>query len=386
MTHVAAVTRQDAFRARENSGNEATPTWIALANTNWSQDVDTSFRVRFVIQEVANATNPESINSLLQFSLNGGAYTTIDGTTAVKYAAFIGATDGNPTTQQLGSGTFVAGEIDDNGVTASVNLQNSETEMEFCITIDSTLVANGDIVTLEVFNNNLALDQYGQIPSITVVEAAAGTTITGVTYTDSDIYGAGAVLSPGPLQTITGVIFTDPDQFGVGVVASPGPLQAITGVPFADPDIFGGGAVSSLAPAFLRPDADDSNNGWINELGQTTGLWASVDESVASDSDFIKSPQNPSGQILRLRLSDPTSGVDPAQAQSLNYRYGKDFDEQALNVTVRLVQGVSTVIASWDHLGVAVGYVTAQQSLTAPQIAAITDYADLFVEIESTAV
>ena len=172
MTHVNAVTNQTDFRFRVNSGNEATATWLANINTNISIDVDTSFRYRVVVAETAGASNPETVNLLLFFSLNGGTFTLITDSTAVQFASFTGSSDGDATTQQVGSGTFVAGELDNTGAVANLDLQSSETEMEYCLTIDSGQVANDDTIDLRAFNSGVALDNYGNTGRATAIESA----------------------------------------------------------------------------------------------------------------------------------------------------------------------------------------------------------------------
>lgn len=173
MTHVNPILNQTDFRFRVNSGNEATATWLAVINTNISIDVDTSFRYRAVVAETAGATNPETVNLLLHFSLNSGAFILITGSTAIQFASFIGSSDGDATTQQVGSGSFVAGELDNTGAVANLDLQASETEMEYCLTIDSGQVANDDTIDLRVFNSGAVLDNYGNTGRATAIEAAA---------------------------------------------------------------------------------------------------------------------------------------------------------------------------------------------------------------------
>lgn len=173
MGHVSAVTNQTDFRGREDSGNEATPTWIATANTNWSQDVDVDFRCRFVFAETAGAD--VTITPDLEFNLNGGGWTTVGAATAIQWGTFTGATDGDATTQLVGSGTFVAGELDSNGAYTDITLNNSESEMEYCLTIDSAQVADTDTFQLRVTDKGVALDTYTNTPTITVVEAAGVT-------------------------------------------------------------------------------------------------------------------------------------------------------------------------------------------------------------------
>jgi hypothetical protein len=60
---------------------------------------------------------------------------------------------------------------------------------------------------------------------------------------------------------------------------------------------------------FARPDADVTDGSWTNELGSATDLYASLDESTATDSDYIQSSVNPSSDVAEVALgnvSDPT--------------------------------------------------------------------------------
>jgi hypothetical protein len=203
MTHVAANVVQQSFRGRVNSGNEATATWIAATNTNWSQDVDTSFRVRVMVAETAGASNAATPSLVIEYSLNGGAYALVTGATPIQFAAFIGATDGDATTQQIGAGSFVAGELDSNGtVAANAGLVNQETEMEYCLFIDSAQVSDGDTIALRAYDAGSALNGYTNTPVITVVETAppitgtgAGTigAVTGAGTGTREVTGSGAV-------------------------------------------------------------------------------------------------------------------------------------------------------------------------------------------------
>lgn len=130
---------------------------------------------------------------------------------------------------------------------------------------------------------------------------------------------------------------------------------------------------------FLRPDADDSDGGWTNELGVATDLFASIDESSPDDDDFIQSSISPSSDICRVRLSAPASGV--GEPVNLRYRYKKTGTE-TVDLTVRLLEG-STPIAEWQHVGVSSSFVTATQTLTGPQFAAISDFGNLYIEFEA---
>lgn len=172
MTHVNPITNQTDFRFREDSGNEATPTWLAAANTDISIDVDTDFRYRVVAAETAGASSPEPFNLLLYYSLNAGAYALVTGATPVQFGIFSGASDGDATTQQVGAGSFVAGELDNTGAVTTVNLTAQETEMEYCLTLDSAQIANDDTIDLRVYNSGVALNNYGNTGRATAIEAA----------------------------------------------------------------------------------------------------------------------------------------------------------------------------------------------------------------------
>lgn len=182
MTHVSAITNQTDFRFRADSGNEATPTWLQNINIDHSMDVDTDFRYRVVVAETAGATNPETVNLLLYYSHNSGAYTLITASTLIQFATFTGSSDGDATTQQLGSGSFVAGELDSNGSVANLDIQATETEMEYCLTIDSAQVANDDTIDLRAYTSGVPLDVYGNTGRITVVEAAPSNNLTAAAF------------------------------------------------------------------------------------------------------------------------------------------------------------------------------------------------------------
>lgn len=162
MTHVKAVLNQQNFRARNDDGSETAATWIATAGSNWTQQVDSTFRLRFLVDESAGADN--TVGGSLEFNINGGGFAAVGSTTAVQFAASGTVTDGTATTQQIGTGTFVAGEFDSNGTASSVTLNNSESEFEYCLLIDSAQVADADSIQIR----EVGLDNYNATPTITV--------------------------------------------------------------------------------------------------------------------------------------------------------------------------------------------------------------------------
>ena len=96
----------------------------------------------------------------------------------------------------------------------------------------------------------------------------------------------------------------------------------------------------------LRPDADSATDGWTDEGGGTSNIWQSIDETAPSDLDYVQSPSIATASL-----------------------------------TVRLFDG-ATEIAEWVHVDPPDDFVTVTQELTAPQIAAISSYYSLFVELD----
>lgn len=142
----------------------------------------------------------------------------------------------------------------------------------------------------------------------------------------------------------------------------------------------GGGAVSAGGTALssLQPDADSTDGGWTDQsLG--TSLFAAIDEIISSDADYIQSNTNPVIDICKIRLSDPTG--TPTQPFIVLYRYCK-AGLSTKGLRVRLLQGTAE-IASWLHNDLTEIFVVAEQTLTAAQFAAITDFTNLFLEFSA---
>jgi hypothetical protein len=152
---------------------------------------------------------------------------------------------------------------------------------------------------------------------------------------------------------------------------------------FADVRFNGLGAFSPSGAGigYLRPDADDVDGGWTNELDGSV-LFSSIDEAApAIDSDYIKSSEDPVSDICQVRLSNPSSLVTtPAKVRT---RYKKSAASGTIYLTVRLKQG-ATDIAEWSYSDISDTFTTSEETLTALQFNSITDFNDLFLEFEAT--
>src|ERR1043165_5688212 len=127
MTTQAQTQAHARFRS-DTSGVDATPTWLANEDTNYTADLtggNLTLRVRFSVQE--NGTSSGSSNWTLRLSKNGGAYSAVTtATTSVKSdsAASSSADETAVTVARLtaGTGSFINGLYDETGATAGFQI------------------------------------------------------------------------------------------------------------------------------------------------------------------------------------------------------------------------------------------------------------------------
>ena len=291
-----------------------------------------------MVSETAGGST--NLTGELEYRLNGGAWTYVSATTPVQMADSANVTDGAATTQQIGSGTFVAGAIEeDNGGSTSSMSGNSSTEFEFVLQIDGAQVTPGsDAIELRVTDNGSALTTYTNIPTVT---PSAGLQAGGGNFSDSDTHSGGTV-SPGGVD-VAGGDFSDPDtlsggdavlnvggggasdadtmsggaasqpisagggaagdadEFGGGQ-ALPGPV-AVAGLHVADPDAIGGGSIAvNLGNALLAdPDVFFGGRTTLNVAGiliadgDLFGGGAGVEGGVAVSGSLVVDPDTFSG-------------------------------------------------------------------------------------------
>jgi hypothetical protein len=133
-----------------------------------------------------------------------------------------------------------------------------------------------------------------------------------------------------------------------------------------------------MATDFLRPDLDSADGNWTNQAGNNTDLFDSINETSASDSDYIRSGPNPANDICKLRLSDPT-GAAPTEPVDILYRY-KKTGAGAINLKVELIKGASTVIASVTHSNISSSFADGALTLNTSQFTACGDFTDLYLQ------
>lgn len=136
----------------------------------------------------------------------------------------------------------------------------------------------------------------------------------------------------------------------------------------------------------LLASADSVDGAWTDQAGGTS-LAAAIDETTASDTDFIRSEEHPSTSGCRVKLA---SGTDPASSTGhiIHWRIRKESATgETINGTVKLYQGggdslgAGTLIASFNRSNVdGSGWTTYDEALSGAEADAISDYSDLYLE------
>lgn len=139
---------QDAFRIRNDDGDETTATWKAALNTSIPIAINEPFRVRFVVQNTGSAY---SSYIYAYYRINGDTWYRV-GAGVVDFYDSSSITDGEATTQQIGSGTFNAGKMFESSALVSINA-GEETEIEAVLELGA--VSNEDTVEVRLYESIL---------------------------------------------------------------------------------------------------------------------------------------------------------------------------------------------------------------------------------------
>jgi hypothetical protein len=133
---------------------------------------------------------------------------------------------------------------------------------------------------------------------------------------------------------------------------------------------------------YLRPVADSTIGGWATELASTVSLYASIDEAIASDSDYIISGNLEGSTVADVYIAKLTTGQTVALPFTVRYRYGKDVSgSQQVDLGVRLLQG-TTAVSTWSHVNISSAWVTTSQTVSTS--VTITDFNNLFLEFSAS--
>lgn len=140
-------------------------------------------------------------------------------------------------------------------------------------------------------------------------------------------------------------------------------------------------------PQFGRPSADTDNTGaYTDQGGGSTNIYTTIDESSASDADFIRTPAGAGTYVYTTAL---TSVTDPDSSSNhiMRMRTSADQDgQQSVSFTQQLRQGYTnegspgTLIASQSRNSVtSTSWTDSSYTLSGAEADAITNYASLFL-------
>lgn len=143
---------------------------------------------------------------------------------------------------------------------------------------------------------------------------------------------------------------------------------------------------------FGRPSTDTTREAWEDQAGGTVNIYTTIDESVASDTDYVRSALVPTTDAYVTKLTtieDPQSST----GHIVRYRYSKDASGGAqIDIVVQLRQGyvseasLGTLIHSETHTNVGNTWTAGTFTLSAAEADTITDYSDLFIRITANQV
>lgn len=140
-----------------------------------------------------------------------------------------------------------------------------------------------------------------------------------------------------------------------------------------------------------RPIATTTIGAWTDQAGGTTDIHLTLDETSASDSDYVRSEQTPSFSPFVVKL---TSLTDPVSSTGhvVRWRSNRDLTGGDATLTVQLRQGyvsegsLGTLIASLGPTSQNVAFTDGSFTLSAGQADSITDYTNLYLRFAAAQV
>ena len=145
----------------------------------------------------------------------------------------------------------------------------------------------------------------------------------------------------------------------------------------AAPVAWGGRSVlignTTVTVQYSRPTSDVTTGTWTASTG--SDLYAMLDETAASDADYIVTTGASTCEVALGSLSDP--------AVSTGHKVRYRLSATSGGITVRLRQGTTT-IATWTHATAPSSLTTYEQTLTGGEADSITNYAALKLQFEAT--
>ena len=163
---------QSAYRFINDDGSESAASFAAALNTGIALAAAVTKRIR--IQVTAAGGTGKSLHPQFQYNHDSAGWNDITTTSSkVKAVDSTHITNGEATTERLaGSGTFLAGEVTEDGLGSSVeHITGNDSENELVFQLVAADLLSGGSIQIRILNTaggNAALDSYTQMPTITV--------------------------------------------------------------------------------------------------------------------------------------------------------------------------------------------------------------------------
>lgn len=142
-------------------------------------------------------------------------------------------------------------------------------------------------------------------------------------------------------------------------------------------------------PQYARPSTDASIGTYTDQAAGTTNIWDTINEAVASDTDYIRSVTDPSNAPYVTKLTSVTDPVS-SSGHTIRARMGTDVASggNQINATVQLRQGYvsegtpGTLIATLTQNNISAGsFADYSYTLSSGEADSITDYTDLYLRV-----
>lgn len=139
---------------------------------------------------------------------------------------------------------------------------------------------------------------------------------------------------------------------------------------------------------FGRPVSDANDGNWLNEAASNINMFQSIDETAASDTDYVESELNPSASPVAFGLT--TTLEDPVSSSGHIIRWRRQKDAAGggqIDLTVQLRQGYvsegtpGTQITSQSDTNIPTTWTSTSYTLGAGEADSITDYTSLFIRM-----
>lgn len=236
MTMVNPFLQQVAFRGFVDDGAPGAATAHAAENTDWTQEANTNFRVRFELEE-RDGGFENNVQVRLQYNRNGTGWNdvtdlsnVIRAVTSPHYADEDADGVDRLTTSTK---TFSGGVLDENGLAGTNNqidmAGNDHWEIEYCLQIVGADVNDADTIELRMVRDTASLEAWLQTPSITAnVSSVINQTVNQVVEADTaqpiakaKVKATGQVVETDNVQPITSVTAVPVGQVAETDLAQP---------------------------------------------------------------------------------------------------------------------------------------------------------------------